>query len=260
MSADGGIAAAELPLATLLSQLLVAFTIEFDNEFEEHWRARFGGAAIDGQLTRPADGTVLRFPYRLVVADSARTHSEAWTPSISPAPWPSATRTLSSPSGTGACTPGPKQPGFGLPQRNSTRSQRGASRTRRAMAARRSRSGGMKPGWVAAATSAGVMAGAQAPGRGLVKISCPDFHHRHGLRMHRPLGGGVRHIRRADAFLLVAGLVWLCVLQPDQKHAGQRHADASPRLGAARLGTQCTTRQVPSELPHLKDDFGYPQI
>jgi hypothetical protein len=66
---------------------------------------------------------------------------------------------------------------------------------------------------------------------------------------------GVRHIRRADAFLLVAGPVWLCALQPDQKHAGQRHADASPRLRAARLGTQCTTRQVPSELPRLEDDL-----
>jgi hypothetical protein len=67
--------------------------------------------------------------------------------------------------------------------------------------------------------------------------------------------GGVRHIRRADAFLLVAGLVWLCALQPDQKHAGQRHADASPRLRAARLGTQCTTIQVLSELARLEDDL-----
>ena len=53
----------------------------------------------------------------------------------------------------------------------------------------------------------------------------------------------------------VPGLVWLCVLQPDQKHAGQRHANASPRLRAARLGTQCTTIQVPSELPRLEDDL-----
>jgi hypothetical protein len=51
MPADGGPAAAELSLPTLLSLLLVAFTIELDNEFEQqlpHRTAR-GPAARSGQ-------------------------------------------------------------------------------------------------------------------------------------------------------------------------------------------------------------------
>jgi predicted nucleic acid-binding protein len=47
-----------------------------------------------------------------------RTRCAALMPFTWPAPWPSATPASSSPSGTGACTPGPPPPDCTSPQRN----------------------------------------------------------------------------------------------------------------------------------------------
>jgi hypothetical protein len=63
----------------------------------------------------------------------------------------------------------------------------------------------------------------------------------------------------ADAFSLVAGLVWLCDHIQMETCWSALHPEAAPLPGSPS-GLSCASRYRPSEQAHDEDDLGYLQI